>query len=161
MDSRISHSCFLAVLINPRIRAKYSAPIEVLKPPDTFCLHFTHSCCPSFLVMFCNCFKLSQVLFPYALLGHHFYCSLFLVMRWCGVVFLNHHWRVAWSCCCCFCLNVALIRQLQPLVLQQVPQAKLMRPCYDKLYPYILAGIGSSFNRASNYSINAPLTYVI
>ena len=35
-------------------------------------------------------------------------------------------------------------------------QAKLMRPYQDKFYPYLLAGIGGSFNRASNYATNVP-----
>ena len=35
-------------------------------------------------------------------------------------------------------------------------QAKLMHPYHDKFYPYVLAGIGGSFNRASSYANNVP-----
>ena len=35
-------------------------------------------------------------------------------------------------------------------------QAKLMRPYHDKFYPYVLVGIGGSFNRATSYATNAP-----
>ncbi len=35
-------------------------------------------------------------------------------------------------------------------------QAKLMRPYRDKFYPYVLAGLGGSFNQASSYSTNVP-----
>ncbi len=33
-------------------------------------------------------------------------------------------------------------------------EAKLMRPYHDKFYPYLLGGIGGSFNKASNFSTN-------
>jgi opacity protein-like surface antigen len=35
-------------------------------------------------------------------------------------------------------------------------QAKLMRSYHDKFYPYVLAGIGGSFNQASSYRTSAP-----
>ena len=35
-------------------------------------------------------------------------------------------------------------------------QAKLMHPYHDKFYPYILAGIGGSFNQAYSYLTNVP-----
>lgn len=35
-------------------------------------------------------------------------------------------------------------------------QGKLMHPYHDKFYPYVLVGIGGSFNRASNYATNVP-----
>lgn len=35
-------------------------------------------------------------------------------------------------------------------------QAKLMRSYHDKFYPYVLAGIGGSFNQASSYATNVP-----
>ena len=39
---------------------------------------------------------------------------------------------------------------------QVLAQAKFMREYKDKLYPYLLAGIGGSINTASNYSTNVP-----
>ena len=41
MEWIIFKSCLRSVLTKPLIRAKYSAPIEVLNPPDIFCLHLT------------------------------------------------------------------------------------------------------------------------
>ena len=35
-------------------------------------------------------------------------------------------------------------------------QAKLMHPYHDKFYPYVLAGIGGSFNHASSYTTSVP-----
>ena len=46
--------------------------------------------------------------------------------------------------------------QFNAVTRQLLAQAKLMRPCYDKFYPYFLLGLGGSFNTASNFSTNVP-----
>ena len=40
--------------------------------------------------------------------------------------------------------------------INMLAQAKFMYPWHDKFFPYILLGLGLSFNQASNYSTNVP-----
>ena len=46
--------------------------------------------------------------------------------------------------------------QFHAVTRQVLAQAKFMRPYHDTFYPYILVGLGASFNTASNFSTSVP-----